>query len=52
MKIELSERELAYLSRAIFRQRMDAPEDEANLASHLDPKISLARDRAKTEERP
>jgi len=40
---DLSDRELAYISRAIFRQRIDRPEDEPELASHLDPKISLAR---------
>jgi len=43
----LTERELAYLSRAVFRQRMDKPEDEAGLASQLDPLISVARMRAK-----
>jgi hypothetical protein len=39
----LTERELAYLSRAIFRQRMDKPEDEPALAASLDPLISVAR---------
>ena len=39
----LREEELAYLSRAIFRQRMDAPDDEPELASRLDPLISVAR---------
>lgn len=51
MKIELNEKELAYLSRAIFRQRLDAPNDEESLASKLDPKISVARQRASEEER-
>lgn len=37
--------ELAYLSRAIFRQRLDRPDDEPELAAKLDPLISLARDR-------
>lgn len=41
----LSEEELAYLSRAIFRQRMDAPEDQPELAARLDPLISTARQR-------
>ena len=48
--IKLSERELAYISRAIFRQRMDKPDDEPELASKLDPKISVFRERAKVEE--
>jgi hypothetical protein len=39
----LTERELAYISRAIFRQRIDKPDDEPELASKLDPLISLAR---------
>lgn len=43
----LSERELAYLSRAIFRQRTDRPNDESDLAAQLDPLVSVARDRAK-----
>jgi hypothetical protein len=43
----LTERELAYLSRAIFRQRMDAPDDEPELATRLDPLVSVARMRAK-----
>lgn len=45
MKVDLSERELAYLSRAIFRQRIDKPDDEPKLVAKLDPKISIARDR-------
>ena len=48
----LTEQELAYLSRAIFRQRMDAPDDEPQLASQLDPLISVARTHAQTGERP
>jgi hypothetical protein len=43
----LTERELAYLSRAIFRQRIDRPDDEVALAAQLDPLISVARMRAK-----
>jgi len=39
----LTERELAYLSRAIFRQRTDKPDDEPGLAAQLDPLISVAR---------
>lgn len=39
----LTKDELAYLSRAIFRQRMDAPDDSTVLASQLDPLISVAR---------
>lgn len=39
----LTERELAYLSRAVFRQRMDKPDDEAELSASLDPLISVAR---------
>lgn len=42
----LTKRELEYLSRAVFRQRMDKPDDEPTLASQLDPLISLARDKA------
>lgn len=38
-----TERELAYLSRAVFRQRTDKPEDEPELASSLDPLLSVAR---------
>lgn len=45
--VELSAEELAYLSRAVFRQRLDAPDDEPDLAAQLDPKISVARMRAK-----
>lgn len=59
----LTERELAYLSRAIFRQRIDKPDDEPKLAAQLDPLVSVARMNAKqtvtksadppiTEERP
>lgn len=43
----LTQRELAYLSRAIFRQRADAPDDEPDLATHLDPLISIAKMHAK-----
>lgn len=50
MKVDLSEQELAYISRAIHRQRIDKPEDEPVLAAVLDPKISVARMRAKKEE--
>lgn len=50
MKIDLSERELAYISRAIFRQRIDKPQDEPKLAAELDPKISIARARAQDAE--
>lgn len=46
MQVDLTEKELSYISRAIFRQRLDKPEDEPELASQLDPKISIARDRA------
>jgi hypothetical protein len=49
MQVELSEEELAYLSRAIFRQRTDKPDDEPVLASQLDPKISVARMRSEKE---
>lgn len=42
----LSESELAYLSRSIFRQRIDAPNDQAQLAAQLDPLVSVARMRA------
>ncbi len=38
--------ELAYLSRAVFRQRMDAPADRPELAAQIDPLISVARMRA------
>lgn len=38
-----TERELAYLGRAVFRQRTDKPEDEPELASRLDPLLSVAR---------
>lgn len=44
--LTLTDRELAYLSRAIFRQRLDAPGDEPILAAKLDPRISVARMRA------
>lgn len=47
MKVDLSERELSYLSRAIFRQRIDKPEDEPEIAAALDPKISVARYRVR-----
>ncbi len=43
----LGEAELAYLSRAVFRQRTDSPGDEPRLSSQLDPLISAARMRAK-----
>ncbi len=43
----LTERELAYLSRAIFRQRTDRPDDEPELAAQLEPLVSVARMRAK-----
>ena len=39
----LTEQELNYLSRAIFRQRVDKPDDEPKLAAELDPLISLTR---------
>jgi hypothetical protein len=39
----LTERELAYLSRAIFRQRTAKPDDEPYLAAQLDPLVSVAR---------
>lgn len=48
MQVELSKEELAYISRAIFRQRIDKPDDEPTLASQLDPKISIARMHAMT----
>ena len=44
----LTEDELKYLSRAIYRQRIDSPEDEPELASHLDPLISVARDKSRS----
>lgn len=50
MKVDLDEAELAYLSRAVFRQRVDAPDDEPELAARLDPKISVARIRARDGE--
>ncbi len=43
----LTERELAYLSRAIFRHRIDKPDDEPELAAQLDPMLSVARMHAK-----
>lgn len=43
MRIDLTEPELAYLSRAVFRQRMEKPNDEPFLAAQLDPKLSVAR---------
>ena len=46
----LTKRELAYLSRAIFRQRIDAPDDEPVMAARLDPLVSLARMRADSQE--
>jgi len=49
MKVDLTERELAYLSRAIFRQRIDKPDDEPDVAASLDPKISVARMRAQEQ---
>lgn len=51
MQVDVTTKELAYLSRAIFRQRLDAPDDEPEVASSLDPKISIARIRADAEER-
>ena len=39
----LTERELAYLSRAMFRQRMDKPDDSPDIAAKLDGLISVAR---------
>jgi hypothetical protein len=51
MKVDLTERELAYISRAIFRQRLDRPDDEPHLIPSLDPKISIARLRAREEEK-
>jgi hypothetical protein len=42
----LTEQELAYLSRAVFRQRIDAPDDAPSLAAQLDPLISVARSSA------
>lgn len=43
----LTARELAYLSRAIFRQRTDKPSDETELAAQLDPLVSVARSHAR-----
>lgn len=43
----LTDSELSYLSRAVFRQRMDAPDDSPQLAAQLDPLISLARTKAR-----
>ena len=39
--------ELGYLSRAVFRQRVDKPDDQPQLAAQLDPLISVARMRSK-----
>lgn len=50
MKVDLTEKELAYISRAIFARRIDHPEDEPHLTPSLDPKISVARMRAAEEE--
>jgi hypothetical protein len=41
----LTDQELAYLSRAVFRQRMDRPDDEPALAAQIDPLLSVARSR-------
>lgn len=46
----LTEKELNFLSRAIFRQRTDKPDDEPELAAKLDPLISLARIRVINKE--
>lgn len=45
ISVPLTERELAYISRAIFRQRIDKPDDDPEVASQLDPKISVYRSR-------
>jgi hypothetical protein len=50
VKVDLSERELSYMSRTIFRQRIDKPEDEPEIAAALDPKISVARYRVRQAE--
>jgi len=50
MKVDLTYQELAYISRAIFRQRIDRPDDMPHLTPSLDPKISVARDRARQAE--
>lgn len=51
MNVDLTYQELAYISRAIFRQRIDRPDDSPHLTPSLDPKISVARDRARKEEK-
>lgn len=50
MEVNLTEKELAYLSRAVFRQRMDKPDDESELSATLDGNISVWRMRARKEE--
>lgn len=50
MILDLDEAELSYISRALFRQRIEAPEDEPELASRLDPKISVARYREQKQD--
>lgn len=37
--------QMAYLSRAVFRHRVDAPQDEPILVASLDPHVSVWRDR-------
>ena len=48
----LTKQELAYLSRAIFRQRMDRPNDSPAIAAQLDPLVSVARYRAEKAQPP
>src|SRR4051812_14931647 len=50
MVINLTEKELAYLSRAVFRQRIDKPDDEPELAATLDGNLSVWRIRARKQE--
>lgn len=50
MEVNLTEKELAYLSRAVFRQRIDKPDDEPELAATLDGNISVWRMRARQED--
>jgi hypothetical protein len=43
--VPMTSEQLAYLSRAMFRQRMDKPDDSPALAASLDPHISIWRHR-------
>lgn len=54
----LTPAELLYLSKAVFRQRTDKPDDQPDVAASLDPLISVARmgaqrlQRSRRSERP